>query len=154
MIRHIIIFIFLSLSAIGTAYAQSPIEEVFTRYENVKGSRDFIASGKEMTLARSLIRRTPLALIAPEVDVLEVLKMQNASKSDIDDFVKELETAFAHYKYYGKAETKNGLVDVYYTLNDAKNIGELVIYNPAIYSLNILKGNISASALLSISNDT
>lgn len=53
-----------------------------------------------MVLARSLIRKTPLAAIAPDVDTLEVLKMQNTSETIINAFEKDL---------------KNGIVDIYIT---------------------------------------
>lgn len=128
----------------------TPVENVIKKYADVKGSRDLIASGNQMTLARSLIRRTPLASVASEVDVLEVLKMQNAAEDKILDFEKDLKTALKSYEYYGQTDTKNGKVDIYLTRENKDTIDELVIYNPAIKSLNSLKGHISASQLLNI----
>lgn len=153
MKRYFIVLAVALCCTVGTASAQTPVEKVIREYADVKGARDFIASGGEMVLARSLIRRTPLAAIASEVDVLEVLKMQNASSEDIGRFEASLAAALASYRHYGKAETKNGQVDVYISSSDADTVSELVIYNPAIYSLNSLKGSLSASRLLEIRLD-
>lgn len=132
------------------ASSRTPVEKVINKYADIKGARDLIASGSQMTLARSLIKRTPLASVASEVDVLEVLKMQNAAEDKIQDFEKDLKAALKSYEYYGKTDTKNGKVDIYLTRENKDTIDELVIYNPAIKSLNSLKGHISASQLLNI----
>lgn len=149
MMRYILTVLFTLIIA-GATYAQTPVEDVITKYSNVKGSRDFIASGPAMTLARSLIRRTPLACIAPEVEVLEVLKMQNASEEDIRNFEKDLMTALESYEYYGKSDAPNGIVDVYIDKATDGIVGELVIYNPVIYSVNSLRGDLSADKLLQV----
>lgn len=128
----------------------TPIEKLIKEYADVKGSRDFIASGSEMILARSLIRRTNLAPVASEVDVLEVLKMQNVAPDKLQEFEKDLKAALASYEYYGKADSKNGKVDVYLTRDKSGIVNELVIYNPQTQTLNSLKGSISPSTLESI----
>ena len=149
MIRYIFTVLCTMMVAVA-AYAQTPVEDVISKYSNVKGSRDFIASGAGMTLARSLIRRTPLACIAPEVEVLEVLKMQNASETDIKHFEEDLKAALKSYEYYGKADAPKGIVDVYIDQSTDGTVGELVIYNPAIYSVNSLRGELSADKLLQV----
>lgn len=147
-----LLFIFISLCVSIPAFTQTPVEKVITEYSKVRGSRDFIASGGgEMILARSLIRKTPLAAIAPDVDVLEVLKMQNASKQDIGNFVRDLKSALASYDYYGQAQGTNGIVNIYITRSGQDTISELVIYNPEIYSVNSLKGTMSLEKLMQIS---
>lgn len=142
-----LIIILICLCAAGTAFAQTPVEKVIMKYAGTKGSKDFIASGGEMILARSLIRKTPLAAIAPDVDVLEVLKMQNAPDDIVIDFEKDLNAALASYDYYGKTQGKNGMVSIYITRSDEDIVGELVIHNPEIHSVNSLKGTISATKL-------
>lgn len=142
-----LIIILICFCAAGAAFAQTPVEKVITKYAGTKGSKDFIASGGEMILARSLIRKTPLAAIAPDVDVLEVLKMQNAPDDILNDFEKDLKAALASYDYYGKTQGKNGLVNIYITRSGKDIIDELVIYNPEIHSVNSLKGTISATKL-------
>ena len=128
----------------------TPIERLIIKYAAIKGSRDFIASGNQIILARSLIKRTNLAPIAAEVNVLEVLKMQNAEPNEIQAFEKDLKSALTTYKYYGKADSKNGKVDVYFTQNSKGNIDELVIYNPENQTLNSLKGDISPALVQSV----
>lgn len=149
MIRYIVTAI-CTLIVAGAAYAQTPVEDVISKYSTVKGSRDFIASGAGMTLARSLIRKTPLACIAPEVEVLEVLKMQNASEADIKHFEEDLMAALKSYEYYGKTDAPKGIVNVYVDKTSDGIVSELVIYNPVIYSVNSLRGNLSAEKLLQV----
>lgn len=152
--RYILISVCAFICAVGTVGAQTPVEKLIDKYSSVKGSRDFIASGASMILARSLIRATPLAAIASEVSVLEVLKMQDASPSDLADFKKDLDSALSHYEYYGQTESKNGLVDLYIGGSTGDTINELVIYNPTTYSLNSLKGPLDKATLLSILKKT
>lgn len=130
--------------------AQTPVEKVISKYADVRGAKDLIASGGKMILARSLIRKTPLAAIAPDVDVLEVLKMQNAPTAAIKDFEKDFNAALKSYEYYGRTQGNNGLVDIYITMSDDDIIDELVIYNPEIYSVNSLKGSMRKTQLLEI----
>lgn len=152
MIRYVFTVI-CTLIVAGAAYAQTPVEDVISKYSTVKGSRDFIASGPGMTLARNLIRKTPLACIAPEVEVLEVLKMQNASEADIRHFEEDLLAALKSYEYYGKADAPKGIVDIYIDRSSDGIVGELVIYNPIIYSVNSLRGELSAEKLIQVYHD-
>lgn len=145
MKRLIIILIY--LCATGMVFAQTPVEKVITKYSDAKGAKDFIASGGEMILARSLIRKTPLAAIASDVEVLEVLMMQKAADNVILDFEKDIKDALQSYEYYGKAKGTNGMVDVYLNRSGKGIIDELVIYNPEIYSVNSLKGTLSTEKL-------
>jgi len=151
MMKNMMMIICAFVISMTDMNAQTPAEELIDRYSSVQGSRDFIASGPQMILARSLIRMTPLASIAPDVDVLEVLKMQNASDSNIEMFEKDLKSVLSSYEYYGKAMGKNGMVDIYVSPGSSPDvIKELVIYNPEIHTLNSLKGTFSASELVSI----
>ncbi|MBR2063068.1 MAG: DUF4252 domain-containing protein [Bacteroidales bacterium] len=151
MKRTVLIMLLVAGVFIQEAMAQkTPVEKLIERYSEVKGARDFIASGGKMVIARSLIKKTELASIAPDVDVLEVLKMQNASSSDIVRFEKDLKSALAGYEFYGTEESPNGTVDVYIMKGDGGMVDELVIYNPLIHSLNSLKGSFTIQELLDI----
>ncbi|MBQ8811315.1 MAG: DUF4252 domain-containing protein [Bacteroidales bacterium] len=138
------------LASAGEIIGQTPVEKIIIKYSDVKGARYFIASGGKMVMARSLIRRTPLASIASEVEVLDVLKMQYASDEEIQDFDEDLKHALLSYEYYGKENSRNGTVDIYIIRSGAETIEELVIYNPAIHSLNSLKGTFSVNQLMEI----
>lgn len=135
---------------ITEAAAQTPVESLIDRYSEVKGARDFIASGGKMNVARSLIRNTQLASIAPDVDVLEVLRMQNASPADIKRFETDLKSALKGYEFYGKDDSPNGTVEIYLMNGSNGTIEELVIYNPEKQALNSLKGRFTKQELMSI----
>ena len=149
LIRYILLISLLSQSAL-IAYAQTPEETVISHYEDVKGARNFIASGGKMAIARSLLKNTDVAPIASEVEKLAVLKMQNAVPSVRGEFVGELDAALKSYEYYGRQDTRNGEVDIYVLPSGTETVSELVIYNPAIYSLNSLYGNFSVQTLLKL----
>ena len=133
--------------------AATPIEKLIVRYSGVKGARDFIAVGRKMAVARSLIRATPMAAIAGEVDELAVLKMENVPEGERKQFESDLHDALKGYRYHGQEQSKNGLVDVYLLMADDDEVEEVVIYNPEIFSLNSLKGLFSVKSLLSIEAD-
>lgn len=137
------------LSALA-ASAQTPVETVILHYEDVRGARDFIATGGKMAIARSLLRNTEVAPIASEVEKLAVLKMANAAPSVRGEFVDELDEALKKYEYYGQQNTKNGVVDIYVLPSDSETVRELVIYNPSIFSLNSLYGTFSVQTLLQL----
>lgn len=59
------------------------------------------------------------------MEVLEVLKMQNASESDIKHFEEDLMAALKSYEYYGKSDAPNGIVDVYIDKSSDGIVGEL-----------------------------
>ena len=136
--------------------AATPIEKLIVRYSDVKGARDFIAVGGKMAVARSLIRATPMAAIAADVDELAVLKMGNVSEGDRKQFESDLHETLKGYRYHGQEQSKNGLVDVYLLMaggDEVEEVEEVVIYNPEIFSLNSLKGLFSVKSLLSIEAD-
>ena len=133
--------------------ATTPIEKLIVRYSGVKGARDFIAVGGKMTVARSLIRATPMAAIAADVDELAVLKMENVPEGERKQFESDLHDALKGYRYHGQEQSKNGLVDVYLLMADDDEVEEVVIYNPEIFSLNSLKGLFSVKSLLSLEVD-
>ncbi len=130
--------------------AQTPVEKVIIKYGDTQGARNFMAQGLKMTLARKLLNSTPVAPISADVDKLAVLKMEGTSQNVRLHFVSDLNDAFKSYQYYGKFPSKNGDVDVYVHHNGQDSADELVIYNPAIYSLNSLYGQFTMQELLEL----
>lgn len=148
--RNVLLVVCLILSGTMPSYAQTPVEDLILKYEDVRGARSFIATGAKMLIARSLILRTPVAPIADDVQELAVLKMQNVSQTRKNAFSKDLAVALKSYEYYGKADSSNGMVDVYVIPPSGGIVTELVIYNPEIYSLNSLKGRFTVEDLLQL----
>lgn len=130
-------------------YAQSPVEKVILKYDNVKGSKDFIAQGGEkLSIAKSLMKKTPVASLVSDVNTVYVLKMGNASQQNRTAFLTDLRTALKTYEYHGRHPSSNGEVEVYVNHSDKGQITELVIYNPGSCTLNLLKGTFPLDALL------
>ena len=128
-------------------YAQTPVEKVIYKYENADGARNFIAQGVRLDLARRLMKTTQLAPIASDVDVLAILKMEGAPQNVRVRFVRDLDDALKSYESYGKQPSKNGEVDVYVLRSGPDTVEELVVYNPAIYSLNSFHGHFTVEEL-------
>lgn len=149
MLKKIIVVLSACLVAFS-AYAQTPVEKVIIKYEDASGARNFIAQGLKMTLARKLLKSTPVAPIASDVDELAVLKMEDAAQKVRLDFVADLDNALKSYEYYGKQQTKNGDVDIYILRCGPDSVEELVIYNSVIFSLNSLHGDFTIEELLKL----
>lgn len=128
-------------------YAQTPVEKVIYKYENAQGARNFIAQGVKLDLARRLMRTTQVAPIASDVDLLAILKMQGAPQNIRVSFVHDLDDALKSYESYGKQPSKNGEVEVYVLRSGPDTVEELVVYNPAIYSLNSFHGHFTVNEL-------
>lgn len=142
----------LMLAGLRTASAQdlTPVDEVAEKYENVQGARSFSAEGSKMAFVRPAIRKTPVASIADDVDNLFILRMLDAPDTSRTMFLADLRKALEGYEYYGLFPSRNGEVEVYVLKSDQEYARELVIYNPAIFSLNVLSGPIPVSALMRI----
>ena len=154
MFRYVSLILMLMLAAAVRLSAQSAVEKVIVKYEDTDGARYFIAQGPKMILARRLLKSTQVAPVAQDVDELYILKMQTASQSAQERFARDLSLALKSYEYYGKEPSRHGEVDVYIMRHapGSAQIDELVIYNPAIYSLNSLIGHFTASQLLKLEN--
>lgn len=137
-------------AGVYAADAQTPVEKVILKYENVSGAKEFVAQGGRMALARSLLKRTPVAPVASDVSELAVLKMENASRQSQLLFERDLKEALKDYEYRGRQDSKNGMVDIYVLYSGKDKVRELVIYNSAILSLNSLYGSFSVDSLLEL----
>lgn len=143
-----LIFVFISLSiSLYVTYAQTPIERLISKYESVPGAKEIGAEGAKMSIARVMIRQSPVAPIASEVDQVYVLKMGGASRQYQSLFLKDLNQTLKSYDYIGKHNSKNGMVDVYILKSGSQTVKELVIYNPELCVLNSLKGSFSLEEL-------
>jgi hypothetical protein len=154
MFRYVSLILMFMLAAAVRLSAQSAVEKVIVKYEDTDGARYFIAQGPKMILARRLLKSTQVAPVAQDVDELYILKMQSTSRSAQEKFTRDLSVALESYEYYGKQPSTNGEVDVYIhrMAPGSSNIDELVIYNPAIYSLNSFVGQFTASQLMKLEN--
>lgn len=154
MFRYVSLILMFMLAAAVRLSAQSAVEKVIVKYEDTDGARYFIAQGPKMILARRLLKSTQVAPVAQDVDELYILKMQSTSRSAQEKFTRDLSVALESYEYYGKQPSTNGEVDVYIhrMAPGSFNIDELVIYNPAIYSLNSFVGQFTASQLMKLEN--
>ena len=142
-----------ALTALSAA-VQTPVEGVIEKYQNVEGVRSFIATGTRLALAKGLIRRTQVGILADDVEELAVLKMQNASQYSKVRFQHDLHDALESYEYHGTHDSRNGTVDVYVLRSKTGAVEELVIYNPAILSLNSLRGTFPEKALMELEEDS
>ena len=141
------------LVSVMSLHAQTPVEDVILNYEDAKGARSFIAQGVRMALARQLMKTTQVAPVASDVEKLYVLKMDGTDSDERSKFVHDLYGALADYRYYGQCPTKNGEVDVYYMPNGKDNVQELVVYNPATFSLNSLYGDFTYEQLIALDTE-
>ena len=146
----LILACFTAFAQAGRQSDQTPVQEVIFKYADSQGARNYIAEGVKLTLARKLMRTTPLAPIASDVDELAILKMEDVPRNIRARFVRDLDDALEHYKSYGTHPSKNGDVDVYILPAASDRVVELVIYNPEIYSLNSVHGNFTLSQLLQL----
>ena len=132
--RYVFGVFIVMLSTMLSMSAQTPVEKVMIKYEDVQGAKNFVAQGIKMTLARNLLKSTQVAPIASDVDELYIF----------------LKSALKQYDYYGTQPSKNGEVEVYVHHTGPQTVDELVIYNPEIYSLNSLYGHFTVSELLTL----
>ena len=150
-IRYILLFLMGFAFTTYDLSAETPVEGVVNKYDDVKGAKDFIAQGgARLSIAKSILKKTPVASLSPDVDEVMVLKMGNTSEQDKTSFLKDLDNALKTYENHGRHPSENGPVDVYVKRNSAGHIIELVIYNPELYNLNVLHGNFPVDALLKI----
>lgn len=133
------------------SFAQSPVENVILKYDDVKGAKDFIAQGgARLSIAKGFLKNTPVASLASDVDEVSVLRMGNTSQASKTAFLKDLKSALRSYEYHGEHPSNNGNVEVYVKRNGAGQITELVIYNPELYNLNVLHGTFPLDALMKL----
>jgi len=147
--KHIIIVILLTLLSVDV-FAGTPAEDLICSYDGVKGARNIEVKGSRIKLARPILKKYPIGPMADLVTEVEVLNMGKAAEQDRQRFLEDLSNTLSHYRYYGKSDSPNGLVDVYVHLQTEEVVDELVIFNPDSLVLNILFGDFSVEDLLKL----
>lgn len=143
-----LIMIVMAACLMATAsFAQTPVGRVVKKYENVKGAQDFYAKGGKLNLVRGLIRKTPVGPIADDIEELVILKMAKAPQHQKSSFMSDLKSALGSYEYCGTESYDDGTYEIYILRSGKDMVKDLVIYNPAVHSLNSLRGTIPVSAL-------
>lgn len=133
------------------AFADTPAEMFMGGYDDVKGAKHIEVKGGTMVFARPVIRKFPIGPMADLVEEVSVLNMSKTGSSEKDTFLAKLKVMLEmNYKYYGKSDTPNGIVDVYVHLASDDLADELVIYNPELFVLNSLVGKFPVEQLLKL----
>lgn len=147
-------FFLLVLAAVMAfeAFAGTPAEDLVGRHVDVKGARHIEVRGAKMKFARPILRRFPIGPLADEVTEVTALNLGKTSAADKERFLKDMTKTLQQYRYYGKSDTPNGIVDVYIHLYSDSIVDELVIFNPELNVLNILDGKFSVKDLLKLDN--
>ena len=150
-------FFLLVLAAVMAfeSFAGTPAEDLVGRHADVKGARHIDVRGARMKFARPILKRFPIGPLADSVTEVTVLDVDKTSPESKERFLGDLALTLRQYRYSGKSDTPNGLVDVYVHLYSDSIVDELVIFNPESNVLNILDGKFSVEDLirLSSSND-
>jgi hypothetical protein len=97
-----------------------------------------------------MMKHTPVAPVAEDVDKVSILKMAGASRQSLEMFENDLQKVLKLYEYYGTQEEPNGKVDVYVMRSGTSVIKELVVYNPENHTLNSFYGSFPLDALMKI----
>ena len=148
MYRRIMLLLTALLLTAAHAYAQTPIEKLIIKYGNISGAKEISASGSQMAIARVMMKHTPVAPVAGDVDKVYILKMAGASDESLDKFESDLQKVLKSYEYYGTQEEPKGKVDVYVMRSGTSVIKELVVYNPENHTLNSFYGTFPLDALM------
>lgn len=150
MYRRILLLLTALLLTAAQTYAQTPIEKLIIKYCNISGAKEISASGSKMAVARVMMKHTPVAPVAEDVDKVSILKMAGASRQSLEMFENDLQKVLKSYEYYGTQEEPNGKVDVYVMRSGTSVIKELVVYNPENHTLNSFYGSFPLDALMKI----
>lgn len=147
-------FFLLVLAAVMAfeAFAGTPAEELVARHAEVKGARSIEVRGAKMKFARPILKRFPIGPLADYVTEVTVLDVDRTSPESKERFLGDLALTLRQYRYSGKSDTPNGLVDVYVHLYSDSIVDELVIFNPESNVLNIIDGRFSVEDLIKLSS--
>ena len=145
------VFLVLLLSVVAfTAWAGSPLQELMYKYEDVRGVRHIVAQGRVMNVVRPMLNKYPIAPLAPKVEEMSLIKMANVSPDIKRQFIKDLDVALLPYLSTGKSQMPNGLVDTYVHQCEDGIVDELVVFNPELMVLYVMKGKFTPEELQKI----
>ena len=141
----------LALGLALCAYAGTPVEDLIARYEVEPGAKDYKAAGAAMAVGRTFLKKYPIAPLADDIDEMLILRMQKTSPEVKEAFLTDFLEVMKDYMYVGKQDTRQGVVDVYCLADeDAMVVVELIVYNPKMYALNCLRGDMKPEDLMKI----
>ena len=146
----------LALSATYDAAAQvhdTPIADLIRNYKEERGVKKFLADGGKLGIARGFLKRYPVAPLAPDVTELCVLRFQGAPEDIQQAFLNDMREVLKQYQYVGMEDSPQGECEVYLLLTSVDEVEEMVVYNPAIFSLTTLHGPFTAESLLKLSKN-
>ena len=146
--KRIIIIILAVLSFNWTAFAQTPVESLISKYEDYKGVKVFVAEGAVMSMARGYIRKSPMGPLADCVDAITIMMMKKVTDDTKQSFAQDLRKTLKSYQFYGKKEGMDkSIVEVYGSPIKNGVVHELIVFNPEKYSLFSLRGSYSVAEL-------
>ena len=146
----------LALSATYDAAGQvhdTPIADLIRNYKEERGVKKFLADGGKLSIARGFLKRYPVAPLAPDVTELCVLRFQGAPEDIQQAFLNDMREVLKQYQYVGMEDSPQGECEVYVLLASVDEVEEMVVYNPAIFSLTTLHGPFTAESLLKLSKN-
>lgn len=146
----------LALSATYDAAGQvhdTPIADLIRNYKEERGVKKFLADGGKLSIARGFLKRYPVAPLAPDVTELCVLRFQGAPEDIQQAFLNDMREVLRQYQYVGMEDSPQGECEVYVLLASVDEVEEMVVYNPAIFSLTTLHGPFTAESLLKLSKN-
>ena len=130
--------------------AQTPAAELVEKYKDVKGTRNFVARGVLMKLARTMMKEYSIAPLAHKAEEVSVLRVDRVPDEVMQAFNHDLKVVLDSYMYAGKSDTNRGVVDAYVHLVTPHIADELVVYNPKIMALYSLSGTFTEEELRKI----
>ncbi len=151
--KRILLLIYMLLFPLFLS-AETPVQELISRYTDVKGMRNMVAKGPMMSMVRPMLKNYTIAPMADHVEELSALRLgRGVSPEDKARFLKELRVALKSYIYVGKTKSTSGIVDAYVHQASADTVDELVVFNPETNALNTLLGVFPASELMALKQD-
>ena len=142
--------IFLTIFAASEIFAATPAQTLIARNGSIKGAKKIEVSGAKMVFARPVLKRYPIGAMSESVDEVYVLNLKKVSPADLNAFMNEMNKVLRSYRYYGKSDSPDGLVDVYVHMKSDDLVDELVIFNPESFVVNSLIGEFPVNELLKI----
>lgn len=153
LLTCLVLFAFsMSYEAVAQVH-DTPIADLIRNYKEERGVKKFLADGGKLNIARGFLKRYPVAPLAPDVTELCVLRFQGAPEDIQQAFLNDMREVLKQYQYVGMEDSPQGECEVYVLLTSVDEVEEMVVYNPAIFSLTTLHGPFTAESLLKLSKN-
>ena len=129
-------------------YAQTPIEDLITRYRDCSGAQCFVADNDNISPVHEAFATSPLSPIADDVTSFYILKMASAPLNMIEGFRRNIDEILRTYYTDFSADCHlGGNSHAYVSFLDKDVVSELVIYNPSLLILNDIQGEFDINSL-------